>query len=356
VPSQLEWVKQHVLSAPGTGDTILLGTPVPGYIGFNTTGSGITENTPVRYTATDGEKIERGWAIYYFSTQSLTRVYVDAAFSNGVLAIGKNADNLDLTANAIITCEAVADNFQPQFEYVNPVFWTPRDNSTTADTFGISPTLVGTQTARTVDLTSPSIVYNRRLGLDTTASAGNVASWRTTNNPARINDIFDLKHGFKKTFIVGADIASYDAAIRGFVGLIASTAAPSNVNPSTLTNCIGFGLIDGSDNWHIVYGGSSAQTPINLGSTFNGKSESSGYLFTFESKQSVLRHTLMLTIEKLVSGRATLKESRVFSDIGGSGVELPTNLDLFDQVWRTNNTSAAVVPMDIGPYSSQYLL
>lgn len=56
---------------------------------------------------------------------------------------------------------------------------------------------------------------------------------------------------------------------RFFIGLSSSTSEQTNVNPATVINQIGIAKIDGSPNLNIVYGGSSAQTPINLGASFS---------------------------------------------------------------------------------------
>lgn len=53
-----------------------------------------------------------------------------------------------------------------------------------------------------------------------------------------------------------------------FAGLTNSTANPTNVEPDTLTNQIGVGKKSGSANLHIIYGGSAAQTAIDLGANF----------------------------------------------------------------------------------------
>lgn len=53
-----------------------------------------------------------------------------------------------------------------------------------------------------------------------------------------------------------------------FVGLSTSTSAPTGAAPDALTNCIGVAKLAGSANLHIVYGGSAAQTAIDLGANF----------------------------------------------------------------------------------------
>jgi len=53
-----------------------------------------------------------------------------------------------------------------------------------------------------------------------------------------------------------------------FVGLSTSTSAPTGAAPDALTNCIGVAKLAGRANLHIVYGGSAAQTAIDLGANF----------------------------------------------------------------------------------------
>jgi hypothetical protein len=62
--------------------------------------------------------------------------------------------------------------------------------------------------------------------------------------------------------------AAIVTAARMFVGMQASTAAPTDVEPSTLVNCFGVGARSSDTNLHILFGGSAAQTPVSLGANF----------------------------------------------------------------------------------------
>ena len=58
------------------------------------------------------------------------------------------------------------------------------------------------------------------------------------------------------------------SAARMCVGLSVSTGIPANVAPSTLTNLIGVGHDAGETTYSLYYGGTTAQTPISLGTDF----------------------------------------------------------------------------------------
>lgn len=104
-----------------------------------------------------------------------------------------------------------------------------------------------------------------RVNFATTATAGNVVGLRGASagwfvgNATSGGGVFHIS-----VFTQGVDVAGK----RVFFGVSSSTAVPTNANPATLTNCIGIACIDGQNNWHIVFGGSAAQTPINLGADF----------------------------------------------------------------------------------------
>lgn len=97
------------------------------------------------------------------------------------------------------------------------------------------------------------------------ATAGSFAALRS--NPAEfyISDgsgaggfLCDIRFGVGDTVSVA----------RMCVGLSVSTGIPANVAPSTLTNHIGVGHDAGETTYSLYYGGTTAQTPISLGTDF----------------------------------------------------------------------------------------
>ncbi len=129
---------------------------------------------------------------------------------------------------------------------------------------GGTSTVVGTVTA--LDVSSTDVgTRTPRGNVATSATAGNVAGIRSPNttwfvgNSANGGGVF-----FLAAFTLGTVVSDQ----RAFFGPRSSTSAPTNVAPTTLTNSMGLGTVDGSPNWHIVFGGSAAQTPIDLGANF----------------------------------------------------------------------------------------
>jgi hypothetical protein len=139
-------------------------------------------------------------------------------------------------------------------------------------------------------------------------------------------------------------IADTVSAPRTFVGLTSSVSAPTNVEPSTLTNCIGVGQGASDTNLKIYYGGSAAQTAIDLGANFpTGTSATDWYELTLfappTSNNTVYYQVIRLNTGNVASGTLT----------GTAGTVLPSNTTLLSlRAWRTNNATAASVTLAVG--------
>lgn len=352
---QLEWVKQNVSSAPGTSSTIALGTAVSGFITIGDSPV-IVDQSLVLYTATDGPNVERGIARYNSAGPSLTNRTPHASLIAGVYSEDSTVTTVNLGASTVISCESVASKWHEDFSEVLPVMWNPRANSTTADSFGMLPTITGTLAARTIDNAGTGgITSFRRVGLETTASSGDIAYWQDLETISRMTDTSGYG-GFKKTYIFGRGDSAVAPNVRQFVGLRNVSTAPTNVNPSTLTNCVGVAAIDGSDNLHIVYGGTSAQTPIDLGGIFDCKTDESAYRVTLESRRRSADFNVFVTVDRIVNnGTIDTTFSAKLVDTSGTFAQLPGGQDLYDHMWKTNNSHSLVVALDLGPYFSQNL-
>jgi hypothetical protein len=120
-------------------------------------------------------------------------------------------------------------------------------------------------------------------------------------------------------------------------------AAPTNVQPSTLTNCIGVGQGASDTNLFIYYGGSAAQTPIDLTSTFpTGTSNTDLYELTLfappTSNNTVYYQVRRLNTGDVATGTLT----------GTAGTVLPLNTTVIGyRAWRTNNATATAVNLAI---------
>jgi hypothetical protein len=150
--------------------------------------------------------------------------------------------------------------------------------------------------------------------------------------------------GFKLLIVFGCSDASVVAGARQFVGVSSSTVAPTNVEPSTLTNSIGVGHGAADSNLKLYYGGSAAQTPIDLGANFPANTLSvDAYALTLECAAGV-NNQVNWSIERLNTGviaSGTLNAAT-------PGVQLPAGTTWLTplQGWRSNNATALPVGLD----------
>jgi hypothetical protein len=149
-------------------------------------------------------------------------------------------------------------------------------------------------------------------------------------------------------YVTRFGIADTVAAPRTFIGLSSVGTTPTNVEPSTLVNSIGVGQGASNTNLFVYYGGSAAQTPIDLGANFpTGTSNTDWYELTLfappSSTNTVYYQVLRLNTGNVASGTLT----------GTAGTVLPSNTTfLMPRNWRTNNATASAVTLAFG---SMYL-
>lgn len=142
---------------------------------------------------------------------------------------------------------------QPHLAKNGWAMWKPAGQSTTIQASGAAAlTVVGTATTKNYATTS---LHTRCTGVDflvTTAATTAVAGYRATTNVYRVTD------GFHMFFRVSPATGGTVATGRFFAGMSTSTAAPTDVNPSTLTQICGVGYAKGTDtNWQIYFGGTA---------------------------------------------------------------------------------------------------
>ena len=162
---------------------------------------------------------------------------------------------------------------QPLLAHNKVAIWSPPGNATTAPgIFGMAAfSATGTATARNVAVTNLA-QRARRLGYVSAATAGSAAGARvgtlqiSTGNGSGVGGFF-----WSARFV----IAAHTPDANFFIGPRASTVAPSGTTLITaLTNFVGMGFNGSMSNMHIVYGGSAAQTPIDLGADFPARTAS----------------------------------------------------------------------------------
>lgn len=230
--------------------------------------------------------------------------------------------------------------FQPALYGNKIALWNPPGNSTTVPgILGIAAlAATGTATARNVASTN-MLTRAKRIGVVSSNTAGSLAGYRNTVAQYTIGNGSGLG-GFM--FVIRFGVADAQTATRTFVGLRNSTGAPTNVSPSTITNCIGVGNTETDSNFFIYYGGSAAQTPIDLGVNFpcNTNSQDIYELTLFSSPNS--NDTIGYRVERLNTG--DIAQGVI---TGTAGTQIPSSTTfLAMNTFRTNNANTGVVALD----------
>ena len=266
------------------------------------------------------------------------------------LSVASSAGGINMGARKIasrmypayVGPSGIDSSLQPLMAINKIGYWCPPGNATTVPgVLGITaPTITNfTATARNVATTN-MFTRMRRLGYLTSTTAGTVGHWRvavyqfTTGTGSGLG-------GFTYIIRFGISDGSLVPDARMFMGMRAS-ATPANAEPSTLTNCIGVGHGAADTNLKLFYGGSSAQTPIDLGVNFPSNTQSTDV------------YELALFAPASVSGRVYYQVTRLNTghtaegELNGAATVLPQSTTLLAPWgYRTNNGSAAAVALDI---------
>jgi len=142
------------------------------------------------------------------------------------------------------------------------------------------------------------------------------------------------------SFGIGDTVASP----RTFVGLSSSTSAPTNVEPSTLTNVIGVGQGAANTNLFVYYGGSAAQTPIDLGANFPTNTSSTDWYQVVLYAPPSSNNTVYYQVTRQNTGNVATGTLT-----GTAGTALPANTtNLYYRGWRCNNATASAVTLQYG--------
>lgn len=221
-------------------------------------------------------------------------------------------------------------------------YWCPPGNgSTVPGVLGFTaPTVTGfTATARNV-ATTRFFTRMRRLGYVTAATAGSVGQWRHSSMQFTIGDGSTLG-GFTYIIRFGTSDAATVAGARMFMGM-RITATPTNVEPSTIVNGVGVGHGAADTNLKLFYGGSAAQTPIDLGANFpiNTLSVDMYELALFAPVDSQVIH---YEVTRLNTGDVA---TGTLSGTVGTAIPAATTL-IGPWGYRTNNATALAVGIDV---------
>ena len=227
---------------------------------------------------------------------------------------------------------------QPHLARTRTGRWNPIGNANNLPLAeGIAaPTSTGTATVRTVATTN-LFASLRRLGLVSAATAGSLAGLRLAaaqfwrGNGAGLG-------GFTFYCRFGTSDAATVSGARMFVGLSASTGAPTNVEPNTINNSVGVGQIAASNNLQIITRDATTAATTDLGASFPA------------STLSVDVYDLLLFCAPNGSTIGYRVERMNTGDVaeGTLSTNLPVNTTLLGiQLWRTNNATALAVGLDL---------
>jgi Protein of unknown function (DUF2793) len=222
-------------------------------------------------------------------------------------------------------------------------WWNPPGNAATVPgVLGIAaPTAVGTATARNVAATSMA-TRARRLGYVSAATAGSLSGHYSATAQFTIGALSGIGGFFYVCRFVVSDAAAVSGA-RMFVGLRNAVAAPTNIEPSSgQTNMIGVAQISTSNNLQIVYGGSAAQTAIDLGASFPANTLSADLyeltLFAPPDTQVIYYQVTRVNTGDTATG--------TLSGTVGTAIPAATTF-LAHAAWRCNNATALAVGIDV---------
>lgn len=181
----------------------------------------------------------------------------------------------------------------------------------------------------------------KRVPFPSAASAGSMAGTRVNVDLASTGDGsggggFFFSTGF--AFGEAADVAGRQS----FVGLRPAGAAVATVEPSTLTNCIGVGENAASTTLQIFYGGSAAQTPIDLGANFPAKTRRTDVYHLTLFSPSNATGTVHYCVERMNTGHVAT------GTLTGAATILPqSTTGVTFNIWGGNNATALSVQMNV---------
>jgi hypothetical protein len=243
------------------------------------------------------------------------------------------------TAPAFLNATQNVAMVQPAFANKRIANWFPI-NSGSPSIVGFN-VFTGTLSTATTATTSMFTRANRST-VSSTATAGTFGNYYQTVASYTLGSATTPAYG-GFYYVIRFGIADTVASPRSFFGVSSTLSAPINVEPSTLTNSIGVGQGAANTNLFVYYGGSAAQTPIDLGTNFpTGTSNTDLYELTLfappTSNNTVYYQVIRLNTGNVASGTLT----------GTAGTVLPSNTTyLAIRNWRTNNATASAVTIAI---------
>lgn len=224
---------------------------------------------------------------------------------------------------------------QPNVTEKSIYIWTST-NTATPIAIGINiGTNTGTPTARAITPGGAYLAVRKRFGIVSAATAASLAGNRQTTGTFYASNVAD-QGGFLSIVRFGISASSADA--RMFVGCVANTAAPTNVEPNTINNSIGVGKIAGSANLQLIVRNAAAATTTDLGVNFPANTANATYELGIYVPPNSVSYSLYLRRLDVLQ----------YVEFLGMTVNVPVVNTLLNwNHWICNNATAAVVSLDI---------
>lgn len=188
--------------------------------------------------------------------------------TSGIKLLAKNFANRILLA--VVGPSGLQATLQPHIGRNRVSAWHPAGNSTTITAVGaVAMTAVGTATASNVAQTNMHTIQRRLDYLVTVAATNAVAGFRYASALWWIGHPTNATMGgFHYIFVVAPATGQTTATKRFFNGMASVVTAPTDVQPSTITNIIGIGYDSADANLQFMHRGTGAVTKIDLGANF----------------------------------------------------------------------------------------
>jgi hypothetical protein len=229
-------------------------------------------------------------------------------------------------------------SYQPAF-FANRIALVRAINGVAAPSAeGVATTAISTPTAIANASTNfyTSMVKTR---YSSTATAGTAGGLRSTTSQWFLSSTANMGGFF---FVCRFGLGAATATNRVFVGLMASTANPGNVNPSTFTNMLGFGCDASQTTFRIMHNASAAAaTMVDLGTDFPSAVSAAGTNF-YEARlfaPSAGGSSVRWSMTRLNDG--AMAQGIVNTNLPPLGTAMSSFL------WHNNGTTAAVASIDL---------
>lgn len=245
---------------------------------------------------------------------------------------------------------ATVDQFGRQSSYESSfssnwhAIWQAMFNTSTASFFGM-PALTTVGTLGNITIGTGFKNRQPQVTFFTAATAGAMAEARNTSASVYGgNGVVTDGGGFLFSADFGVNDSAPVSGARHFIGLTPPNVA-TNVEPNTLVNALGFAqLSTDATQWYFIGSGSAAQAAQPVGTSLGAPTSTTDWWRIVIYAPGSLNATYYVQLINLRTGVV----SSVFTAQGGGTTSPAATVALAFKLWRTNNTTAAIISASLG--------